>query len=130
MMRVPNQYRIRDGRMGSDDTLGNNGAFKYGDFSIIASDFSEADALRMGYSGLRWEHVSVSRSDRLPTWREMCTIKDMFWDGEDCVVQFHPPRSEYVNFHTWCLHLWRLIDHPFPQPPSWLVGPRDKEKKA
>lgn len=35
--------------------------------------------------GLGWEHVSVhisdtvNRSDRTPTWSEMCRIKDIFW---------------------------------------------------
>jgi hypothetical protein len=53
----------------------------------------------------------------------MCFIKDTFWDGEDCVMQLHPPRSEYVNNHPYCLHLWRPTDgRVIPQPPSIFVG--------
>lgn len=113
--RVPNKYRVREGRMASDDSFGNNGAFvvplKYGQqVFVIASE------------GFGWEHVSVSRKDRCPLWDEMCQIKDLFWEPEDCVVQFHPPASEYVNNHPRCLHLWRQIGTTFPMPDSLLVG--------
>lgn len=46
----------------------------------------------------------------------------MFWSAEDCVVQFHPPRSQYVNFHPNCLHLWRQVDAQFKVPDPILVG--------
>lgn len=106
--QVPNKYRIRAGRIGSDDSIGNAGAFeiklRHGQTVFaIASD------------AMGWEHVSVSRRDRCPTWDEMCQIKELFWSSEDCVVQFHPPRSEYINNHPYCLHLWR--------PASWPGSP-------
>ncbi len=115
MFHVPNKFRIRTGRMGSDDGMGNNGAFeiplKHGQVVfVIAGD------------GLGWEHVSVSRRDRPPLWSEMCQIKAMFWDDEDCVVQYHPPKSDYVNVHPNCLHLWRAVAVEMPRPPSLLVG--------
>jgi len=117
---VPNKYRIRTGRIGSDDSIGNAGAFeiklKHGQtVFVIASD------------GMGWEHVSVSRRDRCPTWDEMCQVKAMFLGDEDCVVQFHPPKREYVNFHPYCLHLWRQIGLEFSQPDSFLVGPKNGE---
>lgn len=71
-----------------------------------------------------WEHVSVSHASRTPTWDEMCFIKDLFWDAEDVVVQFHPKKSEYVNLSKNCLHLWRKIGEEFPTPSSILVGPK------
>lgn len=115
---VPNKYRVRTGRAGSADSIGNAGAFevklKHGQIVfVIASD------------GMGWEHVSVSRRDRCPTWDEMCQVKALFWDDEDCVVQFHPPRSEYVNNHPNCLHLWRQVGAEFPLPESILVGLRE-----
>ena len=74
-----------------------------------------------------WEHVSVSVAERggvtrsnLPTWYEMEEIKQLFWEPEDCVVQFHPPKSEYVNKHP-VLHLWRWTNGSFPRPPKVLV---------
>lgn len=73
--------------------------------------------------GLGWEHVSVSTTGRTPNWDEMCFVKAMFWDDEDCVMQLHPPRSVYVNVHRHCLHLWRPNDGSvIPQPPTHLVG--------
>ena len=67
--------------------------------------------------GNRWEHVSVSLPSRCPTWEEMAFIKALFWDDDDCVVQFHPPRSEYVNNHPYCLHLWRDTLNGHETPP-------------
>ena len=72
-------------------------------------------------NGLGWEHVSVSRQDRCPTWAEMCAVKAFFWDKEDTVVQFHPPESEYVNVHPNCLHLWRPANFQIQTPPNYLV---------
>ena len=73
--------------------------------------------------GILWDHVSVSRPDRTPTWDEMCHVKNLFWSEDQCVVQFHPPKSDYVNFHPHCLHLWHWL-REMPRPPADLVGPR------
>jgi hypothetical protein len=69
-----------------------------------------------------WEHVSVSTARRLPNWREMCFVKDRFWGEGECVVQYHPPKTEYVNNVDNVLHLWRWTRGKFPMPPSLLVG--------
>ena len=54
-----------------------------------------------------WEHVSIELfARRLPTWEEMCYVKDVFWNEEEEVVQIHPKKSRYVNL-TEALHLWR-----------------------
>lgn len=74
-----------------------------------------------------WEHVSaramdpVFHKERVPNWAEMCFLKDLFWDAEECVVQFHPPKSEYVNTHGCVLHLWKWRRGEFPRPPRILV---------
>lgn len=52
----------------------------------------------------------------------MCWLKDQFWDEEECVVQFHPPRSDYVNNHPFVLHLWKPLAVEMPRPPSIAVG--------
>lgn len=71
--------------------------------------------------GMGWEHVSVSFTDRCPRWDELCVIKDMFWDDEECVVQYHPPKSRYISVHPYCLHLWRPTEAEIPQPPLICV---------
>lgn len=98
---------------------GGNGIFKVfvngRSFRVIASD------------GGGWEHVSVSPCNRkrqnCPTWEEMCAIKDMFFEPEECVMQLHPPKSDYVNMHPYCLHLWKPTGGTeIPRPPSIYVG--------
>lgn len=68
-----------------------------------------------------WKHVSVSLARRCPTWEEMCRVKDIFWGEDECVVQFHPPKSEYVNLHPYCLHLWKKIGEKADLPPKEFV---------
>ena len=68
-----------------------------------------------------WEHVSVSYRRRTPTWDEMCKVKDMFWNDDETVVQFHPKKSEYKNLHPYCLHLWRKCGEDFELPPREYV---------
>lgn len=113
--KTPEKFRVYMEGMPAGDTT--NGFFvcklRHGQqVRVIASD------------GAGWEHVSVSRKDRCPTWEEMCQIKDMFWDEDDCVVQYHPPKEDWVNNHPNCLHLWRPIGVEFPRPPSIMVGIR------
>ena len=72
-------------------------------------------------NGEGWDHVSVSRPGRPPSWAEMCFVKDLFFEPEECVIQFHPPRSVYKNQHERCLHLWRKQDEAFPLPPLEFV---------
>ena len=115
---APDKDRVREGPLGTTAMAGNNGVFR-----IVSS---RGDVLRVIASdGLGWEHVSVSTATRCPTWEEMCEVKGRFWDPEDCVVQFHPPRSKYINCHPFCLHLWRPVAAAdwVPLPPVYLVGP-------
>ena len=72
-------------------------------------------------NGCGWEHVSVSNEKHIPSWKVMCKIKELFFDDEETVIQFHPPKSEYVNIHPNCLHLWRKIDAEIQTPPSKLL---------
>ena len=114
--------RVRTGYLGSTPE---NGA--YGQFlvqgpcgerlCIVSSGADPGDKLSEG-----WEHVSISTRRRTPNWVEMCFVKDLFWPDDEMVIQFHPPRSEYVNNHPFCLHLWRCVDGHVRLPPSILVG--------
>jgi len=109
---APQEHLFRHPALGLG--FGNNGFFKFKKNNITyycqASD------------GLGWEHVSVSLSvKRCPDWDEMCMIKNMFWDEEDCVIQYHPSKSHYVNNHPYVLHLWRPTNDNIPLPPKGLV---------
>ena len=131
---VPEKYRIKTGRLRSDSTSGNNGAFAFHspissrEIFVIASDGADWEAC--GFEGEPWEHVSVhceeGKRERVPTWLEMCVVKDMFWDDEDVVIQFHPRKSDYVNNHEYTLHLWRPTQTILPLPPALTVGIKGK----
>jgi hypothetical protein len=68
-----------------------------------------------------WDHVSVSHKSKCCTWDEMCAIKNIFFSDDECVVQYHPPRSEYINNHPYCLHLWKPQNKVIPLPPKEFV---------
>lgn len=82
--------------------------------------------LRVIFSdGSGWDHVSVSLATRCPTWEEMCFVKDTFFDVEEAVMQVHPPKSDYVNNHRFCLHLWKPHFDSIPLPDAGLVGVKE-----
>ena len=137
MFHVPEEFRVRHSKNSKFNTTtedGNNGTFaikktlnnpyqirnkhgiskksKFKLFLVLASD------------GMDWEHVSVSivgKFKELPTWDEMCHIKDLFWDNTDTVVQYHPAEEDYVN-NASVLHMWRPTKEDVLKPPPILVG--------
>ena len=137
MFHVPNQFRVRScpsvRALESNDSHGNNGAF------VLRSPVSpDWDLFVIASDGGGWDHVSaqarkvlsadghvaaIDMSGRVPTWDEMCFLKNTFWDPEDAVVQYHPPVSEYVNRHKFTLHLWRPTSPgvEIPRPPTYMV---------
>lgn len=131
--KVPNQYRIKYGPMGSADWMGLRGAFAISftfngidDYQININGDNVAFVIAADGESTGWEHVSVHLKTpdgkRTPDWNLMCKIKQLFWDDEDCVIQFHPPKSQYVNVHPNVLHLWRKAGSNFETPPKDLIG--------
>lgn len=59
------------------------------------------------------EHVSVSpkKQFRMPSWDDMCVLKDIFFEYEEEAYQIHPKNSQYVNDVENCLHLWKPKGH-------------------
>lgn len=113
-MHPPNEYR-RPHPIYQSMGKGNDGYFVFTRdniwFYCLSSD------------GMGWEHVSVSISKkRCPTWEEMCMVKDLFWDEQDTVIQYHPAKDDYVNMHPRVLHLWRPREEKIPVPNSIMVG--------
>lgn len=118
MFHVPEKYRIKTGELASDESYGNNGAF--------AVKYNRTIIFMIASDGMEWEHVSAhcvrNGKQITPSWEEMCLVKSFFWDTEDCVVQYHPSKSEYVNMHENTLHLWRPINQTIPIPDKIMVG--------
>jgi hypothetical protein len=149
MFNVPERYRVKRGAYASDVSYGNNGIFVIPSFGgsrrvhyqCIACDGTH-ELSKIMFGDVQWEHVSVvvinishsgktTHEQRCPTWEEMCKIKELFWeDPEAVVLQFHPPKSEYVSQHPHCLHLWRPVKDgqavAIPRPPMEMVGMKPK----
>lgn len=116
----------------TENEVGMNGVFEIPfannpkvHFLAIASDGSMGEGQSSG-----WEHVSIrARSlnaqnkmyERVPNWMEMCWLKELFWEDDECVVQFHPPKAAHVNTHPHVLHLWKFIGGVFPMPDKAYV---------
>lgn len=115
---VPEDCRMKTGPLASDKSYGNNGAFALRLFGIPKQPI----AVCIASDGGGWDHVSIQVSTGgTASWEIMCLIKSVFWDDEDCVVQFHPPASQYVNKHPDVLHLWRPQGYAIQTPPKEFV---------
>lgn len=121
--RVPERYRVVRGQLATAPYSGNNGLFILPKLHLFRMRAIASD-------GDGWEHVSVVvlGANRTPNWPEMCSVKNLFWDPEDAVIQIHPARSQHVSYHDLCLHPWRPVDASrLALPPSWHVGPLEGE---
>ena len=107
------KYRIEHPTLGDSPAGATWGCFK------IKRPTHKLYVISSGTSSMLygWEHVSVSRRNKTPTWEDMCLVKDLFWGPEETVLQFHPPRSRYYNFHPYVLHLWKQVGVEYELPP-------------
>lgn len=75
---------------------------------VILSGATEQD-------GRRWLHLSCSHQARIPTWRELREVKDVFIGRDRYAYQVLPPDAHYVNINPRVLHLWHCLDaDPLP----------------
>jgi hypothetical protein len=68
-------------------------------------------------------HLSISCSDRDPTWEEVASARyALLPKARDCVMVL-PPEWEYVNLHEHCFHVHLLRNLApggrFHNPESW-----------
>ena len=57
-----------------------------------------------------WQHVSVARPDRYPTWEEIKFVKDVFIGTDKAAVMILPEQKFFVNYHPNCFHLFHRLD--------------------
>lgn len=69
-----------------------------------------------------WDHVSISRPERTPTWAEMEQVKRAFFHDHEVAVQYHVPPADHISHHPFCLHLWRPQNRHVPRPPAEYVA--------
>lgn len=121
LIQFPEEYRWIKAPLHYASSPGDRG----GAFRIPARKANGRNLLVIADAGdlAGWEHVSVSlhqQKNRAPSWEEMKIVKDLFWPEEACCVQFHPPKSDYVNI-TEALHIWRPLQHFLPIPDQRMV---------
>lgn len=119
MRHTPNlkaePYRVRHGQLASTTGYGNNGAFRI----LSQSTHQLLHVIVSDQDG--WDHVSASYRDHVPTWQDMCQLKNLFFTDQEWVVQYHPALDDYINHHPYVLHLWRPQHQSLPTPPKELV---------
>ena len=120
------RYRERDLREHDVKRMAGNLAEAYGQYGdpdggafVFPSPVDGRDLGVIASVGEGWDHVSVSRKDRAPIWREMECIKRKCFRDDEVAMQLHVPAS--INIHPYCLHLWRPHGQPIPLPPRHLV---------
>lgn len=118
-LRELDKYRVTDpkalalyGGWAGDETCG---AF------LVPSPFDHVPMVVVASSEGDWDHLSVSRRNRTPNWREMEHVAKLFFKDDETAVQFHVPPSDHINIHPYCLHWWRSQNVPFPRPPAIFV---------
>lgn len=71
-----------------------------------------------------WDHVSISLNNRVPNYKEMCWVKEKFFNDNEVAYQLHVAKKDHINCHPFCLHLWRPLSTDIPLPPKFFVGPK------
>jgi hypothetical protein len=114
-IRRAERWRVKEGKFASDETYGWNGHF-------LCPFDGNLWLVRIS-DGWGWRHASVSNAQTkvLPNWTVMCRVKEAFFDDDSWVLQFHPPKGDYVNDCEYCLHLWEPLEEKMPTPPVILV---------
>lgn len=106
-MKFPEQYRTH--------------GTPYDDGGAFIIPCRGRDLMVIASYGAGWDHVSVSLANRTPNWQEMSYVKSLFWNENECVMQLHVAKSDHINIHNHCLHLWRPQKQEIPIPPKFMV---------
>jgi hypothetical protein len=110
-----NRWRVRTGKMGSDESAGWNGAF------IVPLEGEMWQVLLS--DGMGWRHLSITNAQtrELPSWNIMCRVKELFFGDDEWAIQYHPPKADYINDHPFVLHLWQPLNEKLPIPFNVMV---------
>jgi len=109
-MQLLRAVRDANGKVIDHDDGVSGGAFQIHGLRVIAS------------WGEGWDHVSVSLPNRTPLYEEMEFVRSIFFLDNETAMQLSVPRTDHINNHSHCLHLWRPHHVDIPRPPSWMVG--------
>jgi hypothetical protein len=57
-----------------------------------------------------WWHISIAHPLGLPSWEQLVEVKEAFMGKEVKAMHLLPPRSQWMNVHPHCMHLWVRLD--------------------
>lgn len=86
-----------------ESTIPNGKGFKFYKLLILGSICIEQD-------GRIWYHVSLSRIDEMPSYKDLCFVKKYFVGEDRWAIQVFPKKSEHVSDHDRTLHLWTCLE--------------------
>ena len=67
--------------------------------------------LSAGYfEGVPYIHASVSRAKEMPSYVDLCNLKEGVFGVDRYAAMVFPPSAFHVNIHKHCLHLWGPVD--------------------
>lgn len=91
---MKNLYHLNEHRVPLLGSLGDeyNGAFE---IKIKGEKYNVIASRDEG-----WEHVSISHKHKIPSWRVMCMVKDLFFDENEVVMQLHPKKKRLCEYSS------------------------------
>lgn len=57
-----------------------------------------------------YEHISLSRRDRDPSYFDLKRVKDLFVGASRMAVMVFPEATKHYNYHPHCLHLFSPLE--------------------
>ena len=60
-----------------------------------------------------WRHVSLSYKNKMPAYKDIKMVKDIFIGDDLKAIQVFPKKKEHVNFFENCLHLWCNLEKDY-----------------
>lgn len=88
---------------------------------VIPSVIDKAVMVVVAANDLGWDHISVSKRNRVPNWLEMSQVHRLFFQADEVAMQLHMPEDQHINIHPYVLHLWRPHGLAIPLPPRIFV---------
>ena len=67
------------------------------------------------YDNKEWLHVSFSRKNRMPDYKDIQLVKNNFIGADKKAIMVFPEQKNYVNICEYCLHLFYSADNPLPE---------------
>lgn len=53
-------------------------------------------------------HLSISTPNAQPSYKEIKEARYRYLPDDVVMAQIFPPKSEFVNLHEYCHHLWEV----------------------